>query len=394
MKSDESVIETALPQIDIKRGSIGITNLLQDSIDEGSLKGNPRAYLTERQELRDIADEYLLAEQKLLETGKLPITIDNNCLLSMQNSRDTSIVLRLFKTACLSYAPSDITYRDKIMSRHFIIGLRRMLIDKVTQYMTNSGLFQEGSIYPRRYYDDLILEQELANKQSQRIKEMSISIENRTNINDLLNSKIPFGMPTARSTVKGAYVGKNSVPNFAQNNMSNPHLASDETNAGSGMSASILMMPQILPLNRDSGVKMKNSIFKPKDIKGMSSYNFGSPNDLSMDMDSRELSKLTLDKQKAMEKARHARNRTIDIPGSHSAVDDIKAKQIDGNPNLITPRVFKMSRNNFGNKSLSNQGGKLKISIPGKRLADNSETQFDGVNSLTAELSHLPRIHS
>lgn len=44
MKSDEGVIESVLPQIDIKRGSIGITNLLQDSIDEGSLKGsNPRA---------------------------------------------------------------------------------------------------------------------------------------------------------------------------------------------------------------------------------------------------------------------------------------------------------------------------------------------------------------
>ena len=388
MKQEESVAELTQPSIDLKRGSIGITGLLQDSIDEPSLKANnPRAYLTERQELRDIADEYLLAEQKLLETGKLPITIDNNCLLSMQNSRDTSIVLRLFKTACLSYAPSEITYRDKVMTRNYVLGLRRMLIDKVTHYMTNSGLFQEGSIYPRRYYDDLILEQELANKQSQRIKEASIG--DRTNINELLNSKIPFGMPTVRSTVKGAYTGKHSSMNFAQ---SNPHLASDETNAGSGMSASILMMPQILPLNRDSGIKMKNSIFKPKDVKGMSSYNFGSPNELSMDMDSRELSKLTLDKQKAMESARHARNRTIDIPGSHSAVDDIKAH--DGNPNLITPRVFKMTRNNFGNKSLSNQGGKLKISIPGKRLAENSETQFDGVHSVTAELGHLPRIHS
>jgi hypothetical protein len=59
----------------------------------------------------------------------------------MQNNRDTSIVLRLFKTACLSYAPSEITYRDKVMTRHYIIGLRRMLIDRVTHYMTKSGLF-------------------------------------------------------------------------------------------------------------------------------------------------------------------------------------------------------------------------------------------------------------
>ncbi len=135
-------VDVGLPSIDIKRGSIGITNILQDNIDGSELKGGSQNYnLTGRQELREIADEYLLAEQKLQETGKLPITIENQCLLSMQNNRDTSIVLRLFKTACLSYAPSEITYRDKTMTRHYIIGLRRMLIDKVTHYMTDSGLF-------------------------------------------------------------------------------------------------------------------------------------------------------------------------------------------------------------------------------------------------------------
>lgn len=48
------------------------------------------------------------------------------------------------------------------MSRHILVGLRRLLIDKVTVYMSNSGLFTEGSIYPRRYFDDLIIEQNLA----------------------------------------------------------------------------------------------------------------------------------------------------------------------------------------------------------------------------------------
>jgi hypothetical protein len=65
----------------------------------------------------------------------MPITIDNKCLQCMQGSRDTSIVLRLFKTACLSYAPSEVTYRDKSMSRQYLLGLRRTLIEKVTQYM-------------------------------------------------------------------------------------------------------------------------------------------------------------------------------------------------------------------------------------------------------------------
>ena len=82
--------------------------------------------------------------------------------MSMQGNRDTSIVLRLFKTACLSYAPTEVSYRDLKMSRHILVGLRRLLIDKVTVYMSNSGLFTEGSIYPRRYFDDLIVEQNLA----------------------------------------------------------------------------------------------------------------------------------------------------------------------------------------------------------------------------------------
>ena len=64
-----------------------------------------------------IAREYRNARDALKATGQLPISIDNKCLMSMQDGRDTSIVLRLFKTACLSYQPSDISYRNHKMSR-------------------------------------------------------------------------------------------------------------------------------------------------------------------------------------------------------------------------------------------------------------------------------------
>lgn len=57
------------------------------------------------------------------------------------------------------------------MSRQVLIGLRRAIIEKVTMYMTQCGIFSEGTMLPRRYYDDLILEQEMSNQQSQRIKE-------------------------------------------------------------------------------------------------------------------------------------------------------------------------------------------------------------------------------
>jgi len=35
------------------------------------------------------------------------------------------------------------------------------MIDKIASQMSEAGLFQENVIYPRRYYDDLILEQSI-----------------------------------------------------------------------------------------------------------------------------------------------------------------------------------------------------------------------------------------
>jgi hypothetical protein len=58
------------------------------------------------------------AREMLKKTGSLPISIDNNCLMSMQPGRDTQMVLRLFKTACLSYQASDVKYREHKLSRN------------------------------------------------------------------------------------------------------------------------------------------------------------------------------------------------------------------------------------------------------------------------------------
>lgn len=51
------------------------------------------------------------------------------------------MVLKLFKTACLNYKASDIVYRDQTMTRGALIGLRRDLIDKITNALVNSKLF-------------------------------------------------------------------------------------------------------------------------------------------------------------------------------------------------------------------------------------------------------------
>lgn len=43
--------------------------------------------------------------------------------------------------------------------------MRKEIIDKASDYMMQSGLHKAGSIYPRRYFDDLIMEQHIDSQQ-------------------------------------------------------------------------------------------------------------------------------------------------------------------------------------------------------------------------------------
>ena len=40
--------------------------------------------------------------------------------------------------------------------------MRKDLVNKVSDYMHQAGLHKEGAIYPRRHFDDLIMERQLA----------------------------------------------------------------------------------------------------------------------------------------------------------------------------------------------------------------------------------------
>jgi hypothetical protein len=44
------------------------------------------------------------------------------------------------------------------MARTALISLRRDLIEKITKTLPNSSLFRENVMYPRRYFDDLVIE--------------------------------------------------------------------------------------------------------------------------------------------------------------------------------------------------------------------------------------------
>lgn len=60
--------------------------------------------------------------------------------------------------ACLAYKPSDIQYRNMAVDRITLIELRRGLIDKISNLIQNCDLFTENALFPRRHFDNLMIE--------------------------------------------------------------------------------------------------------------------------------------------------------------------------------------------------------------------------------------------
>jgi len=68
------------------------------------------------------------------------------------------LTLRLFKLACLAYSPSQVVYRGMTLDRRTIIKVRRGLVDKISALLPQCELFKDNAIYPRRYFDDLMID--------------------------------------------------------------------------------------------------------------------------------------------------------------------------------------------------------------------------------------------
>jgi hypothetical protein len=65
----------------------------------------------------------------------------------------------MFKMACLAYKPSQIFYREQVVERIQMIEMRRALIDKVSNILPDCDLFRNNAIYPKRYFDDLMVDE-------------------------------------------------------------------------------------------------------------------------------------------------------------------------------------------------------------------------------------------
>jgi len=66
--------------------------------------------------------------------------------------------MKMFKTACMTYQPSNVAYRQHTISRTSLIGMRRDLVDKIQGILEESPMFKQTSSFPRKYFDDLVIE--------------------------------------------------------------------------------------------------------------------------------------------------------------------------------------------------------------------------------------------
>ena len=67
-------------------------------------------------------------------------------------------------------------YRDLLMDRPQLIALRRKIVDRVTNLLPECELFSQEGLYPRRYFDDLMLPQTIPQEEHRMPATVSYSL--------------------------------------------------------------------------------------------------------------------------------------------------------------------------------------------------------------------------
>eukprot|EP00347_Sterkiella_histriomuscorum_P010925 403374407 len=133
-----------------------------------------------------------------------PIKIDQTCLSCQVSGHDTQQILHMFKVACLSYQPSDVRYRKKKFNRDSMLSLRKSLMERCIDLVQKTGLFKSSAFYPKRYFDDLILEDSLM--------QTSLMLSNRQN----QSVQIEQGEPSSHNTTTFLAFGIGQKQQFNQ----------------------------------------------------------------------------------------------------------------------------------------------------------------------------------
>ena len=112
------------------------------------------------------------------------------------------MTMRLFKVACLSYAASDVNYREHNLTRGQLISLRRQLLDRVTESMIETKLFKANSFYPRRHFDDLLMEAKKAEQHTISHHDNTLKglTGSQAKLKQMLAQKLPFGVISGKES--------------------------------------------------------------------------------------------------------------------------------------------------------------------------------------------------
>ena len=119
--------------------------------------------------------------------------------------------------------------------------MRKDLVNKVSDYMHQTGLHKEGAIYPRRHFDDLLMERQLAAQQAGlEQKVLQSSGVGSTGLKEFLSTaRLPFGLPSGKMSQGSAMqpppmAMKNSVlyattHSFLDGKLSTSRISQDDT---------------------------------------------------------------------------------------------------------------------------------------------------------------------
>ncbi|CDW82193.1 UNKNOWN [Stylonychia lemnae] len=150
-----------------------------------------------------------------------PIKLDQTCLSCQVTGHDLQQVLYMFKVACISYQPTDIIYRSKPIQRVELLKIRKQMMEKSFKLLQKTALFKQNAIYPKRYYDDLVLEDSLL--QNSLLRSGSFKHQG-SQIDQLepINQQLPFGIGHKQDFKEAMHQTMNNTNTTFSNNDNAP----------------------------------------------------------------------------------------------------------------------------------------------------------------------------
>ena len=95
------------------------------------------------------------SQNAMVSFQKPAITINTDWL---SWSGHSSMILSGFKLAWLNYAPSNVDYRMKALTRDDVLVIRKYLLEKWMNIIREESFFTDNFIVPKRYFDDIYIE--------------------------------------------------------------------------------------------------------------------------------------------------------------------------------------------------------------------------------------------